>query len=87
MKRRYEVLYVVILLLFLVIANFIGNAIVKGIMLLLFSLGLILNTVMKLQEKRRDKLGSLIFYGILLLLNVILAIAAIAVIVLAMIEG
>ncbi len=87
MKRRYDVIFVAILLLLLVIANFIGNAIVKGILLLLFSLCLILNTVMKLLENRKAKLGSRIFYGVLLLLDVVLAIAAIAVIILAAMEG
>ncbi len=87
MKRRYDVFYVVILLLFLVIANFIGNAIIKGVLLLLFSLGLIWNTAMKLQEKIKAKQRSRIFYWILLLGDVILAIAAVAVIILAALEG
>ncbi len=87
MKRRYDVIFVAGLLLFLLIANFIGNAIIKGILLLLFSLGLIWNTVLKLLEKRKGKLGIQIFYAFLLLLDVVLAFSAIAVIVLAVIEG
>ncbi len=87
MKRRFDVFLVVVLLLILVIANFIGNDFVKGILLLIFSLCLIWNTIAKLREKRKEKLSSQILYALLLLFNIILAIGAIAVIVLAAIEN
>lgn len=87
MKRRFDVFLVVVLLLILVIANFIGNDFVKGILLLIFSLCLGWNTIAKLREKRKEKLSSQILYALLLLFNIILAIGAIAVIVLAAIEN
>jgi hypothetical protein len=86
MKRRYDVLIVAILLLFLVIACFVGNAFVKGILLLLFSSCLIWNTVARLLEMRKEKLRRQIFYAVLLLFHILLAIGAIAVIVQAVLE-
>jgi hypothetical protein len=70
-----------ILLVFLVIANFIGNAAVKGVLLLLFAAVLIVNTVLKLKAKTKDKIGGQIFYWVLLILDIILAVCAIVVIV------
>lgn len=81
MKRRYDVVHAVILLFFLVIANFVGNAVVKGVVLLLFASVLIGNTALKLRSKKDDKLGEQIFYWILLILDIILAIGAIIVII------
>ncbi len=80
MKRRYDAISTTILLLLLILTIFIGNAVIKGIVLLLFSSYLIFSTALKLKEKWKGKLGDRIFFGLLLLLNVILAIAAIAVI-------
>lgn len=80
MKRRYDILHAIILVLFLVIANFIGNAMIKGIILLLFSVVLIVNTTLKLKSKKDDKFRGKIFYGILLFLDIVLAIGSITVI-------
>ena len=84
MKRRYDIVHVVILLSFLVIANFVGNAVIKGIMLFLFAAVLIVNTAFKLRLKMGDKLSEQIFYWVLLILDIILAIGAIIVIFTAM---
>jgi hypothetical protein len=76
MKRKYDIVHAILLVLFLVIANFIGNAIIKGILLLLFAGVLIGNAVCKLkmaEDSFRDKL----FYGILLFLDAVLALGAI----------
>ena len=81
MVRRYDVLHAVILILFLAIANIIGNSIVKGILLLLFSSVLIFNSLLILMQKKEDILRNKIFYGILLFLNILLAIGAISVII------
>lgn len=81
LKKRYEFLVAVILLLFLIIAYFIGNAVVKGILLLLFSAALIFSTAMKLKMKKDDKFKDKFFYGILLFLDILLALGAIFVIV------
>ncbi len=86
MKRRYDIVHAIILVLFLVFANFIGNAIVKGLLLLLFSTVLIINTIVKLRMKKNDKITDKIFYGILLLLDVVLAVGSIYVIVSAILE-
>lgn len=81
MGRRYDIVQAVILVLFLVAAGFIGNSIVKGILLLLFSAVLIISTVSKLKKKKDDKVKSKIFYGILLFLDSVLALASIYVII------
>ncbi len=81
MKRRYDIIHAVILLSFLVIANFVGNAVIKGIMLLLFASILIVNTALKLKSKMGDKIGEQIFYWVLLILDIILAVGAIIVII------
>jgi hypothetical protein len=74
-------MHAAILLVFLVIANFVGNAVFKGVLLLLFAAVLIVNTVLKLKTKMNDKIGGQIFYWVLLILDIILAVCAIVVIV------
>lgn len=81
MKRRYDVLHAIVMILFLVIANFINNALVKGILLLVFSAVLTFNTAFQWKNKRDDKFVNKFFYGVLLILDIILVIAAISVIV------
>ncbi len=81
MKRRYDIVHAVILISFLMIANFVNNDRIKGIMLLLFASVLIGNTALKLRSKWKDKLSEQIFYWVLLILDIILAIGAIAVII------
>lgn len=81
MKRIYDVAHAILLVLFLVIANFVSNAIIQGVFLLLFSVILIVNTVFKLISKKDDKFKGKIFYGILLFLDAVLAVGAIFVII------
>jgi len=81
LKKRYDVIHAVILVLFLIIASLIGNALIKGILLLLFSGVLIFNTVMKLVIKKDDKFREKYLFGILLFFDLLLAIGAIFVIV------
>ncbi len=81
MKRRYDVIHAIILVAFLIIADFVGSAVVKGIILLLFAAVLIVNTILKLKAKINDKIGGQIFYWVLLILDIILAVCAIVVIV------
>ena len=81
MKKRYEILLAFVLLLLLVIACLIKIAVIRGILLLLFSAALIFSTAMKLRMKKDDKFKDKFFYGILLFLDVILALGAIFVIV------
>ncbi len=81
MKRRYDVVHALILLSFLIIAHFLGSAVIKGVLLFLFSSVLIVNTVLKLKSKRKDKINEQIFYWVLLTLDVILAIGAMVVII------
>lgn len=81
MKRQYDIMHATILLVFLVIANFVGNAVFKGILLLLFAAVLIVNTILKLRTKMNDKIGGQIFYWVLLILDIILAVCAIVVII------
>ena len=81
MKRRYDIIHAVILLSFLFIANYIGNAVIKGVVLLLFASVLIGNTALKLKTKMGEKIGEQIFYWVLLILDMILAIGALIVII------
>ena len=81
MKRRYDIIHAVILISFLMIANFVNNDIIKGVLLLLFASVLLGNTALKLKSKRKDKLSEQIFYWVLLILDITLAIGAIAVII------
>jgi hypothetical protein len=85
MKKRYDFLHTAILILFLVIAYFIGNAILRGILLLVFSGVLMFNTIVKLKTVKSDKIRDKILYGILLFLDSVLLLGAIYVIVSAMI--
>lgn len=80
MKRRLDLVYALILLLLLIIAIFIGNAIVKGILLFLFSGYLFMNTLYRLVTLRNEKLWRKIYYSLLLLIDLLLMIAAIVVI-------
>ena len=80
MKRRYDIVHATILLVFLVIGNFVGNDLFRGILLLLFAAVLIVNTILKLKTKMNDRIGEQIFYWVLLILDIILAVCAIVVI-------
>lgn len=80
MKRQEDILQTIILISFLVIAHFIGNAIIKGILLFLFSTVLIVNTVMKVQTKKDDRLRAKIFYCIMIFFDGLLAASSIYVI-------
>lgn len=86
MEKRYDIIHAVIMVLLLAAACFISNAIVKGILLLLFSAVLIFNTILKLKTKKVDKIRGKIFYGILLFLDSVLALASIYVIISAIID-
>jgi hypothetical protein len=87
MKRRYDITHAVILILFLVVANFLGNAILKGILLLLFSGILVFNAVTKLKQKKEDKFTDKILLGILLFLDSVLVLGSVFVIVSAVVDA
>jgi len=87
MKRRYDIIHSVILILFLVIAYFIENAIMKGILLSLFSGVLLFNTVLKLKTKKDDRFRDKIFLGILLFLDCVLLLGSVYVIISAVLEA
>lgn len=87
MNRKYDIAYSLILILFLVVAVFIGNSIFKGILLLIFSTVLIFNTILKLKHKSEGRITGMILYGILLFLNSILALGSIYIIVSSVIDA
>ncbi|HWT76211.1 MAG TPA: hypothetical protein VN258_16045 [Mobilitalea sp.] len=87
MKRRFELIIAVILVLVLIAAGLISNAIVKGILLLIFAAALIFNTVLKIKGKTENRFKDKFFYGILLFLEVVLALGAVFVIVSAILEA
>jgi hypothetical protein len=86
MKKRYDITHAVILILFLVVANFLGNALLKGILLFLFSGVLVFNTVMKLIQKKEDKFTDKILLGILLFLDSLLLLGSVFVIISAIMD-
>lgn len=81
MKRQYDVLHAIILLAFLLLAGFIPNAVIRGLMLLLFSTVLTINTAFKLKSKLKEKLSDKLFYGVLLFLDLLLFLGAMVVII------
>ncbi len=87
MKRIYDITHGVILVLILVVAVVINNSIIKGILLLLFSGVLLFNTIIKLKTKMDEKFTEKIFYGILLFIEVILALGALYTIILGIAEA
>lgn len=87
MKRQYDALHAIILLAFLILASFISNAVIRGVMLLLFSTVLTVNTAFKLKAKLKEKLSDKIFYGVLLFLDLLLFLGAMVVIISAIAGG
>jgi hypothetical protein len=81
MKKHWDLIQALILIAFLVIAILIGNMILRGILLLLFSTILIINTVIALKSKSDDKFSLKFFYGILLFLEFVLAFSSLFVII------
>lgn len=86
MKRRFDYLFAIILVLLLVLAIMIGNGVFKGIFLFAFSGILIINTVLILRGKQDNKFKNKFFLGVLLFLEVILAISSLFVIISAFIN-
>ncbi len=81
MKRWYDVVYAVILVMILIIAFLIGNPIISGILLLLFSAILIINTSYKLSRKKGNKFKYKVFLIVLLLVDIVLAASAVIVVI------
>lgn len=86
MKRKYDFLYAGILVILLVIAYFINNAIVKGAFLLLFSGVLFFNIISVLRTKGDSKFIVKFLLGILLFLDAILLLGSIYVLATAILE-
>ncbi len=80
MKKHYDIFYAIILVLVLVLASLIDNAVVKGILLLFFTGVLIFSTLIKLQQKKDGRFKDIFFYGILFFFEAILALSSIFVI-------
>jgi hypothetical protein len=85
MKKVYDIAVILVLLLLLIAGYFIDNAVVRGVFLLLFSAALIASTVIRLGTKMKGGFGRKFLYGVLLFLELILAISASYVIVTAVI--
>lgn len=81
MKKRFDILLAVLLVLFLVAAVFINSILIRGIMLLMFSLILIANTLWSLLLSMKGKVKDVVIYSILLFFETALAIGSILVIV------
>lgn len=87
MKKRFDLIIASVLVVFLIIAYFIGNSFIKGILLLLFSVILIFSTALKLKGKLDDKFKDKFFYGILLFLEIVLAMSALFVMITAIFDA
>ncbi len=85
MKKSYDIIPAVILILCLVISVIIGNAVIKGVVLFAFAAFLIVSTVFKLIGKKDLKFWDKFFYVLLLLFEIGLAIGAIFVIIAAIV--
>lgn len=81
LKRWYDLIYAVILVMILIIAFLIGNPIISGVLLLLFSAILIINTSYQLSRKKGDKIKYKVFLIGLLLLDLVLAASAVIVVI------
>ncbi len=81
MKRWYDLIYAVILVMILIIAFLIGNPIISGVLLLLFSAILIINTSYQLSRKKGDKIKYKVFLIGLLLVDLVLAASAVIVVI------
>lgn len=81
MKRWYDLIYAVILVMILIIAFLIGNSIISGVLLLLFSAILIINTSYQLSRKKGDKIKYKVFLIGLLLVDLVLAASAVIVVI------
>lgn len=86
-KILFDLLYSLALIVILLIAYLIGNAIVTGFLLLIFSAVLGVNTAIKLKNNMESKFRAKFFYGLLLFLDIVLAISSLFVIVTAIIEA
>lgn len=81
MKKWYDLIYAVILVMILIIAFLIGNPIISGVLLLLFSAILIINTSYQLSRKKGDKIKYKVFLIGLLLVDLVLAASAVIVVI------
>lgn len=87
MKKVYDIAVVFVLLLLLVIGFFIDNAIIRGVLLLLFSAVLTGNTIVKFAVKLKGNISGKVLYGILLFLEFLLLVSAFYVTITAIIEA
>lgn len=81
MKKRFDILLALLLVLFLVAAVFINSILIRGVMLLIFALILIANTVWSLLLSVKGEAKDVVIYSILLFFEAALAIGSILVIV------
>ncbi len=82
-----DALYSLILIGILLIAYFIGNPIVTGILLFVFSVVLGANTAIKLKNNMDSKFRAKFLYSLLLFLDIVLAISSLYVVIIACIEA
>lgn len=87
MKIVFDIAVVVALILLLVVGLFVDNAIIRGILLLLFSAILAGNTIFKFKDKLKGNISGRVLYGILLFLELLLFISAFYVTITAIIEA
>lgn len=86
-KILLDLIYSVILLVILLIAYLIGNAIVTGILLFVFSVILGFNTAIKLKNSMDGKFQAKFLYSLLLFLDIVLAVSSMFVVITAFIEA
>lgn len=82
-----DVLYSLILVGILLIAYLIGNPILNGILLFVFSVVLGANTAIKLKNNLDGKFRAKFLYSLLLFLDIVLAISSLYVVIIGFIEA
>jgi len=88
-KKRIlrDLLYTLVLLVILLTAYLVGNAIVTGILLFVFSVALGVSTAIKLKNNMDGKFQAKFLYCLLLFLDILLAVSSMFVVITAFIEA
>lgn len=86
-KILIDSLYAVILIGILLLAYFIGNPIVSGILLFVFSVVLGVSTAIKLKNSMEGRFRAKFLYSLLLFLDIVLTVSSLFAVITAFIEA
>lgn len=86
MRKHQDLTQIIILIILAVLALIISNVIIKGSLLLLFSGILVFNILSALKTHKEDRYIARVWFGLLLFLVSVLALASIYMIVTSFVE-